>query len=304
MKRNRYSSSLDEAVLNLFDTGHSMKIIADGFNVPVESVRKVIKSKYPDMVGRKNLPIKDICKTYLAGETMESLAAKYDVSSATIKSRLVDSGVELRTQSEYQRLHFFNEDYFEEINTSDKAYWLGFLFADGSVTRMMDVSISLKDSDRGHLEKFLAFLDYEGPGCIMDIKGTGHGIGYEYVKVSLRSRKMVSDLISHGCIPNKSLVLSGPEGVPEQYERDFIRGVVDGDGYISKTGFPSLEIVGSHDLLQWISERIESSSPTPHKSIWRVRKSGSKAAKAIRFLYEKSNVSLDRKEERAKKIYE
>ena len=31
--------------------------------------------------------------------------------------------------------YVYNKDYFEKINTSEKAYWLGFLYADGCITR-------------------------------------------------------------------------------------------------------------------------------------------------------------------------
>ena len=51
--------------------------------------------------------------------------------------------------------YVYNKDYFEKINTSEKAYWLGFLYADGCITRFykgevlksMSLEITLKDAD-------------------------------------------------------------------------------------------------------------------------------------------------------------
>ena len=45
-----------------------------------------------------------------------------------------------------------NYDYFKEIDTEDKSYWLGFLYADGSVRKNTNtVELSLKGSDIEHL---------------------------------------------------------------------------------------------------------------------------------------------------------
>ncbi len=41
-------------------------------------------------------------------------------------------------------------------------------------------------------------------------------------------------LVSYGCTPNKSYNLNLEKPIPEEYQRDFIRGVLDGDGSISR----------------------------------------------------------------------
>lgn len=63
--------------------------------------------------------------------------------------------------------YVYNKDYFEKINTSEKAYWLGFLYADGCITRFykgevlksMSLEITLKDADCEHLIKFKNALE-------------------------------------------------------------------------------------------------------------------------------------------------
>ena len=45
-----------------------------------------------------------------------------------------------------------NEDYFEDINTKEKAYWLGVLYADGAINKNNSVRLGMKDKD--HIEKF------------------------------------------------------------------------------------------------------------------------------------------------------
>jgi hypothetical protein len=61
--------------------------------------------------------------------------------------------------------HNCNEDYFEKIDSCEKAYWLGLLFADGYVRKRKQfngkhkqggiVGISLKNGDEYLLEKLI-----------------------------------------------------------------------------------------------------------------------------------------------------
>lgn len=302
-KRRRYNKKYDEQVLRMFEMGTSASRISQSLDVPVGAVIKTIVGKFPDWDGRKLLPIKDIVSAYKKGETCDSLAIKYGVGHNTVKVRLEEASVEIRSTGEAQRVHFFNDDYFENIDTKSKAYWLGYMFADGNVSsRMKDVSIAIKVSDKSHLEKFAKSIDYRGPGAVMTCTADGHLGDYVYNKIALRSDKMCQDLVSHGCIPNKSLDLGAPIGLPEEYEVDFIRGVCDGDGYISKAGIASIEIVGSYALLEWISGRLKVLGPVrPHKSIWRIRACATSAHGVMSLLYKDAEVFMDRKREAAMK---
>ena len=45
--------------------------------------------------------------------------------------------------------------YFDKINTEEKAYWLGFLYADGSISSKEDkIELGLAEKDLHHIEKF------------------------------------------------------------------------------------------------------------------------------------------------------
>ena len=113
------------------------------------------------------LPIDELVEGYREGVSLTKLAKTYGVSRSTITRKIKDAGVTLRPSGVDNRLHFFNENYFDKIDAPDKAYWLGFMFADGSVgTNRFDTQISLAIKDIGHLHKFLECLDYSGPGAV------------------------------------------------------------------------------------------------------------------------------------------
>jgi hypothetical protein len=125
-----------------------------------------------------------------------------------------------------KRVNNFNDDYFEKIDTEDKAYFLGLLFADGNVyLKRYRVQITLANEDAYILTKFAECINYSGK--LYSDRGL-------YSKLILPSKKMCEDLILLGCTANKSLTLKFPDKVPSELLHHFIRGYFDGDGHISK----------------------------------------------------------------------
>lgn len=66
----------------------------------------------------------------------------------------------------------------------------------------------------------------------MPVGEYSNNIGGNVYGVHLTSDKMFNDLCSHGCVPNKSLVLTFPKDIPENLIHHFIRGYFDGDGSV------------------------------------------------------------------------
>ena len=125
-----------------------------------------------------------------------------------------------------KRINNFNDDYFEVIDTEEKAYFLGLLFADGNVyLKRHRVQLTLANEDAYIIQKFADCIGYTGKLYIDKEK---------YSKLILPSKKMCNDLISLGCTANKSLTLKFPTGVPDNLLHHFVRGYFDGDGHISK----------------------------------------------------------------------
>ena len=155
----------------------------------------------------------------------------------------------------------YNEKYFEQIDSEDKAYFLGLICADGNVvndpkTYRYQVSLKLHTKDLHILNDFVKYVN--GEMCVW------HHNQREIGEVKLSGKKIVNDLMMLGITPNKSLVLKYPD-IEEKFERDFLRGYFDGDGCIrisldkrdnSRRG--DLRIVsGSIEMLNSINKRFK-----------------------------------------------
>lgn len=133
----------------------------------------------------------------------------------------------------------FDENYFESIDNEHKAYWLGFLFADGCILEMISggikvpatIQISLSTVDIEIIEKFMQDIKlckkiYFGEATCKNGKKP-------YCRIQVGSRKMCNDLVSYGCTPRKSQTLQFPiDYIPSDLIKHFIRGYFDGNGSV------------------------------------------------------------------------
>ena len=150
------------------------------------------------------------------------------ISSVTVRSYLKRAGITISNQK-----YKFNENYFREIDTSNKAYFLGFIYADGCVFPPKNsCAIKLKREDDYILEQFKKELGSSKPLNYTESKlivGTNY-IGKAQSKIEINSKIMIEDLQRLGVTQNKSLTLKFPNDII--FMRDFIRGYFDGDGCI------------------------------------------------------------------------
>ena len=149
-----------------------------------------------------------------------------------------------------------NENYFKTIDTEHKAYWLGFLYADGCVVEgkkkkstPLSLQLSLAKIDKNHIEKFNKDIE-------SNYKITDHTIKNKYFssRITISNTEFSKNLIDKGCVPRKSLILTFPteDIVPNNLIHHFIRGYFDGDGCIhvnkNKDTY-SVSFVGTEDFL-------------------------------------------------------
>lgn len=224
--------------------------------------------------------INKIIKLYKEGYKLKEISKIVGVKSNYISNILKNNNVKIKSMSDYytseqiatNKKYNFNKDYFENINTNEKAYWLGFLYADGCVyikknknnsSKGAQIEISLKAEDGYHLHNFIYSLNGNIP--IRNKKVKLNGKTYEACRLDINSIKMANDLIKHGCVEKKSLILDFPNDLNDEFISHFIRGYIDGDGCIAfytykLTDSFHVSILGTSNFLIGIKNILENNN--------------------------------------------
>ena len=239
---------------------------------------------------------------------MKNVGKRYGLSENGIAYYFKKYGLKSKDASIAHRKYVLNQSYFETIDSEEKAYWLGFLYADGNVyvnkeQKQNVITLSLKNTDREHVNKFRSAIQSD-----TIIRDCDHGM----VTLKITSEKMTSDLIRIGCVPNKTFKVTFPseEVIPKHLQRHFIRGIFDGDGCISfikeknrNIHHIDFQILGTENLVNnigkiFLREQVILKEPkiTKIKNIYKIRLCGVYNALSIMdYLYKDSTVYMQRK---------
>lgn len=252
---------------------------------------------------------------YDEGVSLNEIGKQLKICSNKFSKWLKSQGVNVRYKSTGLSTAKKRVTFFENIDTEEKAYWLGFLYADGCVRetkrndklKAMILEVGLSSIDREHLEKFLFQIKYDGEVKYKDVKLGNKS--FESCRVNVCDTEMCRDLVKLGCTPRKSLTLTFPteEQVPKHLQIHFIRGYVDGDGSIGlrnvnykgrecKRGL--ITILGTKDFLEkvvevtgWKRNTIQKPSGT-YQIEWNNK---STIEEYLDLIYKGANIYLERK---------
>lgn len=177
----------------------------------------------------------EIITEYINGISNKILSQKYSLHRSTIQTILHRNNIKLKSLKDTSRKHsIINENFFNTINTEEKAYILGLLFADGSL-RYNGFELTLMETDKEILEKISNIL--YGKIVLNYKKSRMYCNNPKYIckpqyRLIVSSNIMKNDLIKHGCVQAKTFKIRLPKLCDNMY-RHFIRGYFDGDGCFS-----------------------------------------------------------------------
>lgn len=197
-------------------------------------------------VSKKDKVDIDFCKFLYDGRKLPcyKLAMLYGISDGTMRTYLMQNGASMTGHCVGKNSE---NDYFEKIDTFDKAYFLGLIFADGNImSKIGRMQISLSEDDQYILEKFNQYANFNTTLYKSHCESPKPRMA-----LSVHSKKLVSDLIKHGVKDRKSI--NGtciPSTVPDELVPHFIRGYFDGDGIAKTNGY--IGFCGDATLLRQI----------------------------------------------------
>lgn len=200
----------------------------------------------------------DVINLYGENLSPKKIGRMYGVSPVPVRRVLREAGVKLRDRSSGNRRYAINEHFFDVIDSEEKAYFLGMLYADGYNNRRTScVALSLKESDREILEKLNDAIGSGRPLQRVVHKNTYSKNGCITMRLSLNGQHISRQLEEIGCVQKKTFALQFPSWMPRGLWRHFIRGYVDGDGSIDRNPLKSrlrLSLVSSSSFCSQLYE--------------------------------------------------
>lgn len=244
-------------------------------------------------------PLADIVISgYTSGMSVYALCKKYNIAQSTVNKILDENYIPRVSQA--RRLNpSLKENYFEIVDSAEKAYWIGWLLTDGSIgDNGNSLEMTLVSGDADVLDLLQQDLCIEGH--VKPFQG-------EYTRFALGSKKICEDLSKYGVVKNKTLNLKFPKNIPVEFEAHLLRGMFEGDGgltagmatrfykhrgkYYTKP-YRELSFTGTYDMCQGFHDKLQEHIGFTTKnigrnhSIYRVRWSNlDEVLSILEFLY-------------------
>lgn len=247
-----------QIILNLLSEGKSAKEISKTF-FSTNSTRKLI-----NYLENNNIDLKQY-KTfkYMDKEWLSEQLKKYD-NSPVIISREFNMSLTLvskyaiefglrKPKKSIASVNPVNEKYFDEVDNFKKAYWLGFIMADGYTYKTpnrekYELAIKIKSIDIDHLKEFAKDIEFPEEKITTGSGKRNGNINY-YCSLRTYNTHLVTTVMNkHKIVQNKTYVQCLPDSIPEEYISDFIRGYWDGNGSIKKSGWSACTM--SYQLIE------------------------------------------------------
>jgi DNA-binding transcriptional regulator WhiA len=257
---------------------------------------------------------------YENGEDTVKLAKEHGVGDSCIATWIRKAGGTLRTNSQSKRKFSFNEEFFVKIDTELKAYWLGFLLADGYIGKYggkwRNLWCTLSAKDANHLQLFMNHIGSDYPVAVYQ------RANHRKARICLTSMAAVGDLVRKKWCEFKS------EGnchimkyVPDHLFNHFVRGYFDGDGSIVRKvrqdrhskayqySFVLVAHANHHNFLDAIRAKMVVATGVKDKalkrrgSVWVCHWNGNAQVGSLcQWLYSNASAWLPRKRERYEEL--
>lgn len=304
MKNNtKIPESEHQKIIEMFLNGMSQKAIGEMYGKSGDVIKLILRKNNVYAKDREprfsDEDIQDMINMYLNGSTLKDLEKKYKTSDTTIMSIFDKKGIGRR-----HSIYTCDDNYFDIIDTEDKAYFLGLLYADGyHNTDNNSISITLQEEDVDILKTFNNMTNNTRPLRFVENNKVNKNWKNCY-QAMIISPHMSKILEKHGVYKAKSLILKFPNWLDESLYPHFIRGYFDGDGNINKKKY-SMSIVGTDAfcsyLQGWVEAKlgiethiyVSSSLDRPTRTFMITKREHSK--KFFDYIYNDAHIYLKRK---------
>lgn len=302
MKRTDLTTKDINCIIELYRQKNTMRKIGAIFHIAPERVKKILLENKITINKKGNLSTfdlykKEIIQKYKGGYSLYKLSKEYGITKQTLHEKLVLNNIIIRTKEEAHVSKMVDNNFFSKIDTQEKAYILGFAFADGSISpnrknkNIYCFSLSVMEPDKYLLENIKVIMN-----CTHAIQVTNSNNRYSansQCHLSITSKQIYQDLLKLGMDTKEHIPSMSQNLIPH-----FIRGYFDGDGCVSvsKRNDIEMKILGTESFLNELNQYINFSHVRYKKSIYEIRKGGvNNALKFYKYIYQDATIYLKRK---------
>lgn len=248
-------------------------------------------------------------KLYEQYHNVSKVAKELNISASTVIKRFKKLGIQIDSHPHLK----FDEHAFDKIDSEEKAYWLGFIYADGYVRIQKDTDkharydfeLSLSKHDIDHLYKFDKFMKSNTSNVKVGVSKV-NGKEFERCRWSVGNKNLWTQLNNKGVVPQKSLILTFPteNQVPKEFQKAFIRGYFDGDGSVStketSKSVLSVQLIGTQAFLEKVLEILNISANVHlvnsiSQKTYHISLAIQKGTNFLNQIYSNATIYLDRK---------
>lgn len=275
-RRHRYNDDIINTVIQNYIDDNSISVIklSKKYGIAQPTIVRWLKEKGIEQ--RVAIPkwriekLEKAAKLYVSSSlNIVETAKEIGISKNQFAKYLKKHGL-LKKNMVYQKNISFNKSYFHNIDIEEKAYWFGFIYADGCVrydenTNSGQLTIEIQESDIDVLNKLNECLC---SNLYIKKRQRIQDSGYvsNLCSLTFSSVEMYKDLIMYGCIPNKTYdgyIKKNLFSDNIELKIAFLRGYLDGDGYISKNkkSVSSLSyVIDNYKVMNYVLKAIISVS--------------------------------------------
>lgn len=314
-KEIEYARSIKDKLIKDYIPGEtSIKSLAEKYNVNCYStVSKVLGENGIKIIKPKLVPrntIIEAAKYYSDNQiSIINCAKKFKIGKNTLYNYLKENN-SIKNDKNYQKDITYDKNFFDSIDSEEKAYWLGFIMADGYTkldknNNPAQTTIEISKKDINLLDAFKKSI--KSNYIIRErSRTTVTGKISEVCSITISSHHLTKQLVSYGVVPNKTYIGFINEeifGDNEELIFHYLRGYSDGDGTINKNkgNYVFKLVIRSKSILNTITNWIKKyCNIDPKITIWENTYRLSIQNKKDYFiflkkLYKNANIYLDRK---------
>lgn len=241
--------------IDIYDKYKSSDKVAEYFNVSDSYV-----VKFAQQIGYVNDNYKisknteeAVIESYISGIDNKTIFETYNISQTSLYRILQKNNIK---PNKDRKKYLINENVFDVIDTPEKAYLIGFIAADGSVSSnhySLKITINKKDEEILHL--FKKVLNSNAP--IAYCERNKNEKKYYYASLTITNKHIVEALNNIGILQRKTWGNTIPN-INDKYFKDFVRGYFDGDGCITNVKYKnaSVSISGFENNMNKIAQKL------------------------------------------------